>query len=93
MAEQNEEADKASESLTAEVARHLPDMGEEVAHHVPKAAGEVAHHAQGVVDEVATHSQVACDDVVRETPLIIEHLKESLSGLFGGLKDEEPDRK
>ena len=104
MAEKNKDATKASESLTEEVARHVPDMGSEVARHVPEAAGEVAHHApkaagevarhaQGVAGEVAFHSQEAADDVVRETPVLIEHLKESLSGLFGGLKDDDSNQK
>lgn len=104
MAEKNDDAGTMNDSLTAEVARHVPDMGSEVAHHAPRAAGEVAHHApkaagevarhsQDIAGEVTFHSQEAADDVVRETPVLIEHLKESLSSLFGGLKDEEADRK
>lgn len=104
MAEKNRDADEKSDSLTAEFARHVPDMSSEVvrhipsaagevAHHAPKAAGDVAYHTQDMAGEVTFHSQEAADDVVRETPVLIEHLKESLSGLFGGLKDEDSDHR
>ena len=73
----------AKDPHAAEVARHAQDMTDEVRQHLPKAAADVASHAERIPDELWHHSQAAAEDVRREAPILIEHVRKTLSELFG----------
>ena len=68
------------------VAWHMKDMAGELQQHAQDAFGDVGDHAQGLAGEVAHHSQQAAVEVRRETPVLIEHVRDTVINLFGNVR-------